>query len=139
MTSQQFLFVNVVVAILIAALFVFTRKGSRAPSQLNFKAKNPSKAPTSNPQMNPEMGRYEFVNGEPRTRKSHNDRHTMKELNVIFNYNGHSWDAYEVLGIPAGSSLEVVQRAYVNSMQSSQKDSVEFLTAAFQAITKKTL
>ncbi len=29
-----------------------------------------------------------------------------KALNVMFNYNGHSWDAYEVLGVPAGSNFE---------------------------------
>jgi hypothetical protein len=40
-----------------------------------------------------------------------------RPLNVVFNYNGESWDAYEVLGLPAGSSLESVERAFQESLQ----------------------
>ncbi len=30
-------------------------------------------------------------------------------LNVFFNYKGHSFDAYEVLGVPAGSNLTEIK------------------------------
>ena len=55
-------------------------------------------------------------------------------LNVGFNYNGHAWDAYEVLGLPAGSSLEKVQAALRESMAKVEPDSRAFLDAAYQAI-----
>lgn len=35
-----------------------------------------------------------------------------RELNCFFNWNGHPWDAYEVLGVPAGSSHEEVKKAF---------------------------
>jgi len=57
-----------------------------------------------------------------------------RPLNVVFNYNGHSWDAYEVLGLPAGSSLERVEEAYRESLQRVDAGSKPFIEAAFAAI-----
>lgn len=57
-----------------------------------------------------------------------------RPLNVMFNYNGHSWDAYEVLGLPAGSSPENVDTAYKEGMEKVDAASRPFLEAAYQAI-----
>lgn len=57
-------------------------------------------------------------------------------LNVYFNFNGHSFDAYEVLGVPAGSNLERVQRAYKMAAANIDSDSLAFLQAALQAVEK---
>lgn len=57
-----------------------------------------------------------------------------KTLNVIFNYNGHSWDAYEVLGVPAGSSLERVKSALEEGLKQVDPESRVFLETAYQAI-----
>lgn len=57
-----------------------------------------------------------------------------RSLNVIFNYNGHSWDAYEVLGLPAGSSIERVKEAYQVRLSESDDSSKAFLQAAYKAI-----
>jgi hypothetical protein len=57
-----------------------------------------------------------------------------RPLNVVFNYNGHSWDAYEVLGLPAGSSLEKVEQAYQAHLASVDAGSRPFLEAAYAAI-----
>ncbi len=59
-----------------------------------------------------------------------------KNLNVFFNYNGHTWDAYEVLGLPAGASLKMVKSGFEKSVASSQKESHEFLRTALEAILK---
>lgn len=56
-----------------------------------------------------------------------------KTLNTLFNYNGHTWDAYEVLGLPAGSSLSRVDEAYKDCVE-KQASSRDFLDAAYQAI-----
>lgn len=56
-----------------------------------------------------------------------------KTLNTLFNYNGHTWDAYEVLGLPAGSSIARVDEAYKDCV-SKQASSRDFLDAAYQAI-----
>ena len=57
-----------------------------------------------------------------------------RPLNVVFNYNGHSWDAYEVLGLPAGSSPERLDQAYEESLQRVDQASRPFMEAAYEAI-----
>lgn len=60
-----------------------------------------------------------------------------KDLNVLFNYNGHSWDAYEVLGVPAGENIVEVTRAYQELVKNSSPESQEFLETAFKAVLAK--
>lgn len=55
-------------------------------------------------------------------------------LNVFFNFNGHSFDAYEALGVPAGSTLDEIQKAFNRSIQGSDAASHEFFAAALNAI-----
>lgn len=57
-------------------------------------------------------------------------------LNIHFQYNGHSFDAYEVLGLPAGSSWEKVEEAYGKVADASDPSSRDFLQAALMAIEK---
>lgn len=57
-----------------------------------------------------------------------------RSLNVIFNYNGHSWDAYEVLGIPAGSPIDKVNEAYQSCLSLVDQESRVFVDTAYQSI-----
>ena len=57
-----------------------------------------------------------------------------RALNIYFNFNGHSWDAYEVLGLPAGSSLEKAKAAFVEATKNTSEASVEFYQVALSAI-----
>lgn len=57
-----------------------------------------------------------------------------KALNVIFMFNGEPWDAFETLGIPAGSSLESAQKAFDLAVQNTDPKSHEFFKAAISAI-----
>ena len=57
-----------------------------------------------------------------------------RSLNVIFQFNGHSWDAYEVLGLPAGSSYDNVRAAYEEALETVDPTSRPFVEAAFRAI-----
>lgn len=61
----------------------------------------------------------------------------MKQLNIMFNFNGHAWDAYEVLGIPAGSSIEAVTVAYQSAVREAKTENLEFLETAYKAILAK--
>lgn len=56
-------------------------------------------------------------------------------LSVVFNYNGESWDAFEVLGLSAGASVAQAEQAY-REMSQKQPTSEAFLMAAFEAIKK---
>lgn len=62
---------------------------------------------------------------------------TSKDLNILFNYNGHSWDAYEVLGLPAGASLVDVTKAYQGMLKTADPESHEFLETAFKSILSR--
>lgn len=55
-------------------------------------------------------------------------------LNVMFNYNGHSWDAYEVLGVPAGSNFESSFLAFEKLTKTMDNESKSFMLAALEAI-----
>lgn len=57
-----------------------------------------------------------------------------RSLNVIFNYNGHSWDAYEVLGLPAGSPIDKVNEAYQSCLKLVDQESRVFVDTAYQSI-----
>lgn len=59
-----------------------------------------------------------------------------RSLNVFFQWNGHTWDAYETLGVPAGSSREAVAKAYQQAVAQSDPESVPFFKAAYEAILK---
>ncbi|CAN5423442.1 hypothetical protein BH10BDE1_BH10BDE1_28560 [soil metagenome] len=59
-----------------------------------------------------------------------------RQLNIFFNWNGHTWDAYEVLGIPAGASRETVVGAF-HAARNQSPDSTPFLQAATDAILKR--
>ena len=55
----------------------------------------------------------------------------------MFNYNGHMWDAFEILGVPAGSDNSVVERAYTAALHSVEPGSSEMIQMAYQAILER--
>ncbi len=107
----SFLIVNGVVVILLVAYFLNIKKSPS--SSLNFKKKNAST-----------------------TESAPHDDHNAVSLNVFFNYNGHSFDAYEVLGVPAGSTLAEIKEAYQKTLSTHDESSKPFYKAAYEAITK---
>lgn len=130
MNSQDFLTLNLLGAGGFLFWYFISRGGPRRPTQLNMKAKDsapPLVSPLpSQPQEAPVLRRVPAAKEAP-----------PKNLNVMFNYNGHSWDAYEVLGVPAGASIRIVTEAYQTAIHRSSKDSVDFLETAYRAILNK--
>ena len=57
-----------------------------------------------------------------------------KSLNIFFNWNGHTWDAYEVLDCPAGASLDLVYKAFERAKARADRETMPFLSAAYEAI-----
>lgn len=100
---------------LLALSFRLLSKKAKGPSRLDLRAGSKPEASPSSPPSSQTHGRE-------------------KALNVFFNYNGHMWDAYEVLGVPAGSSLEAVTSAFEKLRASSSPDARSFLDEAFEAI-----
>lgn len=137
MNSQDFLTLNLVGAGAFIFWYLISKGGGRRPTQLNMKAKD-SAPPLMNavPEMPPPTTQPVAYGYRPRRHPDLEGKVT-KNLNVMFNYNGHSWDAYEVLGVPAGASLPLVTEAYQNAVRRSNKESLEFLETAYNAILNK--
>ena len=103
-------------------LFLLYRRDSKAqkPSKLNF-----NKA-------------HRSIDGEFETvfkQKQENNEQYEKVLNILFQFNGETWDAYEVLGLPAGSNTSDAKVAFERALQEG-KDSEAFLRAALEAIAR---
>ncbi|GIL16289.1 MAG: hypothetical protein BroJett040_00400 [Oligoflexia bacterium] len=108
-----------------AFIFMYKSKsGIRAPSRLNLKAQ---KSPSSFGSLGAKMSLS--------TQSEMSQGLQMKNLNVLFMYNGHSWDAYEVLGIPAGSGRSEIDRAYAQMIQKVGPDSKNFIETAYRSLT----
>lgn len=138
MNSQDFLTLNLLGAGAFIIWYLVSRGGSRRPTQLNLKAQD-SAPPLINPLPLENHGAVELLRRDTAPQVHPDLEGTRpKVLNVMFNYNGHSWDAYEVLGVPAGASLKIVTEAYQNAIRRSDKGSQEFLETAYKAILNKT-
>lgn len=114
---KWFLLLNLIIVIL---LFILIRrsKGNDAPSKLNFNKKTPI-----------DTGSFDFIF---KSKQENNDSYE-KVLNILFQYNGETWDAYEVLGLPAGSHIEAAKKAYEVAVL-NQPESKAFLKAALDAV-----
>lgn len=138
MNSQDFLTLNLVGASAFVLWYVTSRGGLRRPIQLNLKAKD-----SAPPLMNPLPENESSLMAHTATMKKHTIPHPdivgtkPKNLNVMFMYNSHTWDAYEVLGVPAGSSIKAVTEAYESAVKNSNQSSAEFLETAYKAILNK--
>lgn len=138
MLSQgAFVALNAAIVILVVGSYVFIRRKPRQPVSLNLK--NRAGKPV------PNFSRTEY---KPRPRPLLDPRPLIneltgvgnepeKDLNILFQWNGHTWDAYEVLDVPAGSSRVSVQKAFEKLRAEVDEESVPFITAAYQAIVKK--
>ncbi len=60
-----------------------------------------------------------------------------RSVNVVFTWNGHDWDAYEVLGVAAGSSKSEVTEAYREALNRVDKKSQKFIEKAYRSICQK--
>lgn len=56
---------------------------------------------------------------------------------AIFVYNGHDWDAFEVLGVSPYSSFSEITKTYQALIRKADSGKHDFLQAAYTAILKK--
>lgn len=161
MDGQLFLLVNLGLGTLFLWWFLRDRRGSSVtPIKLNFslpetKAKSTPPAPwdsKTKPSFSNEKDikseKFESkVNSKPRGPEAEKNVHSKvikqdsrpfeKKLNVLFMYNGHDWDAYQVLGLPAGCSLELVTEQYQQLIRGADSAKIEFYECAYLAILGK--
>lgn len=65
------------------------------------------------------------------------DINDEEELNVYFMHNGYMWDAYEIIGVPAGAPMADIEMAYIKSRTRIDDESKEILEMAYDAIHQK--
>jgi hypothetical protein len=110
-----------VIALIVILSFLFARRTSSPPSRLRLHVKSSESSRTTQA---PLLGMEGPL------------RDNVTNLNVMFNYNGHSWDAYEVLGLQAGASLDAVRDNFNKAIQECKPQSHDFIKAALEAILK---
>ena len=138
MNSQQLLYLNIFIGIVFVLYFLLSKGKRHEPTKLNMKAnedftKSIIKAKTSAPlpAAEPKMTVLEPENViQMKT-------HVAKNLSIYFMYNGHEWEAHEVLGVPAGAQLPVVTAAYQKLIITSDPSTFEFFEAGYQAILRR--
>lgn len=64
-------------------------------------------------------------------------REASRSLAVIFMYNGHDWEAHDVLGVPQGSSMHQVTLAYQQLIKTADSRSLQFYELAYSAISTR--
>lgn len=72
--------------------------------------------------------------GTQQTSAASSKRQTLPNL---FLYNGHDWDAYEVLGVEPGATLPQITAKYQLLIQRADTGKTEFLETAYKIILKK--
>lgn len=118
------------VVVLILVIYILYGRSKRNPSRL--KLRETHKSDKLDLKADPTTHR----SGDYANAPEYEHRHE-RVLNVIFQFNGHDFDAYEVLGVAAGSPLEVVDNAYAEQLKTSPEDAREFLQMAYNAIRRK--
>ncbi len=149
MNSQFIVFVQVFIVIIFVIWIISRRGETPKPTVLNMSTSNttdkkiePQKPKTPpDPENIASIYAQSAANYKPRKydAKYFTDDKIVhaKVLNVIFMWNGHSWDAYEVFGLPAGSSVESVRAKYNELRSLSDSGQQEFLLEALRAIENK--
>lgn len=130
LSPQEFILWNGLLVGAIVISFVWIRR-SRGP-RLYLSSKKQASTPRDRIVYQPrKTGPYRQAEPESPTIRRE------RGLNLMFNYNGHSWDAYEVLGIPAGSSYVAAQEAFKKVRLTLDADSEKFMEAALESIRKQ--
>jgi len=142
MSSQDILWINIGIGALIALIFML-RSSQKEPSRLRLSgSKNSSQTPVPASRVpidrkSASRVRTHKESVSDATVEAASAEARIKSLNVIFNYNGHSWDAYEVLGVPAGAPPAMVKQAFEQALKANDPASHEFLKAALYAIERR--
>ena len=113
MSPGNYLLLYGTIVILLVASFMWIKVSRPKPTQLNLRKK----------------GHFAPVNDI--------DINDEQELNVYFNFNGHMFDAYEVIGVIAGAPRSDIEMAYMKMKLRIDDESKEILDMAYAAINER--
>lgn len=106
-------------SLVLGALFLYMvyRPKKREPTRLKFRSSRPLPAVRRSPNTSPKSAE--------------------RELTVLFQFNGHSFEAYEVLGVTPGSDQSSIEKAYQRARAQLSDTDVELLDTAYKALLAK--
>lgn len=116
MGLSKFFAIYFLLGIFLVFWILFSKR--KKPSRLNMR-----KGSERLPEMN--------IRKDEKTGKSYGKE---KSLDCFFMYNGHEFNAYEVLGVPAGCQLTVAKQAYEELKSEADMSQHLFIRLAFEAI-----
>lgn len=114
---KEFLVLNAIVAVLFLLSFLSARRKPLPPSRLNLRGKSDS------------GGEVQVKKKPLKPRKVRGQR----DLTVLFDYQGQTCEAHEVLGVPAGGSSQEIKKAY-EGLMSSQSGDLQLVEKAYAAL-----
>ena len=115
--------------VIIGAIYIFKRNQHQG-ARFRWRTKS---GPRGLPE---EMSRPSEIwkgSASPRSRDSESGGEG-RSLNIHFMHNGHSWDAYEALGLPAGADLVRAIQAHKEALARSDPTAKEFYDQALEAV-----
>jgi hypothetical protein len=145
--GQHFLILNGLVVTLVVLSFIVMRRAPKGPVKLELRDEievasdqaREAKAVAEKPKPKFRDPRLGWKDYQPRLKRPRVEvlepEDSGRSLNAFFNWNGHTWDAYEVLGIPGGSSVESARIAHDRAAALADAETLPFLKAALTIIT----
>lgn len=109
----------------LAIVFLWGKKEPRQPSQLNVSVP---------PENEPEQQQDVILLDKAKGMKALSRNESRLAHGAIFIYNGHTWDAYEVLGLKPGASVESIKIAFDKAIKRTEFGSHDFLKSALAVI-----
>ena len=149
MNSQQLFFINLILGLILLVYFWLGRSSKqKSPTRLNLKAQSTeepdvklsvlaSSVNTTQPAQLAGSSSAPTVLEAEVVSETRTTANKSRELNLYFMYNGHDWEAHDVLGIPRGASLPIATQAYQELVKKSDPSTFEFYEAAYNTILKK--
>jgi hypothetical protein len=143
--SQQLLIINFIIFAVLVLFFLLGRSKHKQNTTLNLKSQ-PEKSKEENlaepravqvtpvPEIQRQAKIATQIQPEPSQARDVTPKNP-KEV-VYFMFNGHEWEAHEVLGIKSGSGIDQVTKHYQHLIKTSDPSTFEFYDAAFTAILK---
>jgi hypothetical protein len=120
--QQEFLLINFILIAIFGVLFLVGRRSALKNSP-NFKMTADYAESQNKAKLKVIGENLEDLNSEK-----------IKSLNVMFLYNGHIWDAHEVLGIKPGCSIDEIKVAFEKVISKNDAGAHEFIKTALAAI-----
>lgn len=114
--------------------FVFGRSKVKQPVKLNLKV---SPKPTDPDLSDEKNDKERIVRAKDVTPAVAIESKLIKKgFSVFFMYNGHEWEAFEVLGLPKGCDIQAATSHYQSLIRTSDPSTFEFFELAYSAILK---